>query len=110
MVGQPISGSISFKQVSKVFSAQIEVSTTRNYLVHVPKLLDSGANSFFRNRGFAQVHLVSLRKLPCLATIVVIDGCPIAFGNIVEESESVHVVLDNLERVISLNIIISPEE
>ena len=45
------------------------------------------------DRTFAQIHQVSLRKLPCRA-----------FGNNVEESEPIHVVLDDLARVISFNV------
>ena len=75
---QPISGSISSKQVSNVFLAQVMVSTKSTPPVHVLALLDSRANSCFMDRNFAQAHQISLKKLPCLASIVVIDGRPIA--------------------------------
>ena len=102
---QPISGSIPSKQVSNVFLAQVTISTKSNPLVHVLALLDSGANSCFMDRIFAQVHQISLRKLPCPASVVVIDGRLIASGNIVEESEPVRVVLDILACEISFNLI-----
>ena len=57
------------------------------------------------DRIFAQVHQISLRKLPCPASVVVIDGRLIASGNIVEESEPVRVVLDILACEISFNLI-----
>ena len=41
--------------------------------------------------------------------MIVIDGRPIAFGNIVEDSEPVSVALSNSVCVISFNIINSPE-
>ena len=78
-----------------MFLAQVAVSTKSTPPVHVLALLDSGANSCFMDRNFAQAHQISLRKLPC-PTSLVIDGRPIAFGNIIEESEPVNIVLDNL--------------
>ena len=51
--------------------------------------VDSGANSCFMDRNFAQASQISLRKLPCPAFVAVIDGRPIASGNIVEESEPI---------------------
>ena len=86
---QPISGSIPSKQVSNVFLAQVIVSTKSTSTVHVSSLLDFGATSCFIDRNFAQAHQISLRKLPCPASVVVIDGHPIASGNIIEESEPV---------------------
>ena len=66
----PISGSISPKQASKVFLAQVEVSTTSNPLIHVLALLDIGANSCLMDWNFvAQVHQISLRKLPCPTSV-----------------------------------------
>ena len=106
---QPISGSIPSKQVSNVFVAQVTVSTKSTPPVHVLALLDFGRNSCFMDRNFAQAHQISLRKLPCPASVVVIDGCPIASRNIIEESEPVNIVLDNLECVVSFNIISIPE-
>ena len=104
---RPISGSISSKQVSNVFLAQVTISTKSNPLVHVLALLDSRANSCFMDKLFAQTHQISLRKLPCPASVVVIDGHPIAFGNIVEELQPVSVALNNLACVVSFNIISS---
>ena len=56
------------------------------------------------DRNFAQAHQISLTKLP----VVVIDGRPIAFGNIIEESKPVKIVLD-IACVVSFNIISIPE-
>ena len=106
---QPISGSIFSKQVSNVFLAQLMVSTKSIPPVHVLALLDSGANSCFMDRNFAQANQISLRKLSCPTSVVVIDGRPIASGKIVEESEPIQVVLDNLVCVVSFNIISSPD-
>ena len=106
---QPISGSIPSKQVSDVFVAQVIVSTKSTPPVHVLALLDSGANSCFMDKKFAQAHKISLRKLQCPASVVVIDGRPIASGNIIEESEPINIVLDNLTCVVSFNIISIPE-
>ena len=105
----PSCGSISSKEVSKVFSAQVEVSTSSQHQVYVLALLDTGANSCFMDREFALAQKISLHKLPYQASVVVIDGRPIASGNITEESEPVRVVLDDLACVISFNIISSPE-
>ena len=61
------------------------------------------------DKNFAEAHHTSLRKLPCPTFVVVIDGRPIASGNIVEELESVSVALNNLACVVSFNIISSPQ-
>ena len=84
------------------------VSTKSTTPVHVLALLDSGPSSCFMDRNFAQAHQISLRKLSCPTSVVVIDGRPIASGKIVEESEPIQVVLDNLMYVVSFNIISSP--
>jgi hypothetical protein len=102
---KPISGSISSKQASNVFVAQVTVSTKTTPPVHVLSLLDSGANSCFMDRNFAQAHQISLRKLSSPASIVVIDGHPIASGNIIEESKPVNIVIHNLVCLVSFNII-----
>ena len=44
-----ISCSISYKQLSKVFSAQIEVNTTSNHPIYVLALLENEVNSCFMN-------------------------------------------------------------
>ena len=92
-----------------MFLAQVAASTISHPPVHVLALLDSGAYSCFLDRIFAQVHQTSLRKLPFPTSVVVINGRPIASGNIVEESGPVHVVLNILACEISFNIISSPE-
>ena len=51
----------------------------------------------------------SLRKLPCPASVVVIDGRPIASENILEESEHIQVVLGSFVCMVSFNITSSPE-
>ena len=61
------------------FLAQVTISTRSNPPVYVLALLDSGANSCFMDKMFAQAHRISLRKLPCPASVVVIDGHPIAY-------------------------------
>ena len=76
-------GSISSKHVSKVFSAQVQVRTPSCQLVQA--LLDTGANSCFMDKDFAQKHQISLHTLPCPVSVVVIDGRPIASGKIFEE-------------------------
>ena len=106
---QYISGSIPSKKVSNVFLAQVTISTKSNPPLHVLALLDSGANSCFMDKNFAQAHQISVRKLPCPASVVVIDGRSIAFENIIEESELVSIALNNLVCVVSFNIISSPE-
>ena len=106
---QPISGSISTKQVSNVFLAQVMVITKSTPPTHVLALLDSGVNSCFIDRNFAQAHQISLRKLSCPAFFVVIDGHPIASGKIVEESKPIQVFLDNFVCKVSFNIISSPD-
>ena len=105
---QPSVGSISSKHVSRVFSAQVQVRTPSCQL-QVQALLDTGANSCFMDRDFAQKHQISLHTLPCPVSVVVIDGRPIASGKIFEESEPIHILLGDLGCVVSFNIIRSPE-
>ncbi|KAH7436771.1 hypothetical protein KP509_05G035500 [Ceratopteris richardii] len=80
---QPNIGSISSKQVSKVFSAQVEVSTSSCHQAHILISLSNFCSSHF--------------------------GCPIASRNIVEDSKPFHIVIDNLACVISFNIVSIPE-
>ena len=98
---QPSVGSISSKHVSRVFSSQVQVRTPSSQL-HVPTLLDIGANSCFLHRGFARKHQIALHKLPCPVFVLVIDGRPIASGKIFEESEPIHILLGDLGCVVSL--------
>ena len=105
----PSRGSISSGQVSRVFSAEVELTTSRCHRVLASALLDSGANSCFMDHQFTVMHSIQLHKLPSPVSVGVIDGRPIASGDIVEESEPIRVVLGNLASVISFNIISSPE-
>ena len=50
-----------------------------------------------------------MRNLPCPASVVGIDGHPIASRDIVEESEPIRVVFGSFACVISFNMISSPE-
>ena len=61
------------------------------------------------DKNFSQAHQISLRKLTCPASVVVIDGRPIASGNTIEDSEPINIVLDNLACAVSFNIISIPE-
>ena len=61
------------------------------------------------DREFAQKHQISFYTLPCLVSVVVIDGCPIPSGKIYEEFEPIHILLGDLGCVVSFNIIRSPE-
>ena len=102
----PSRGSISSGQVSRVFSAEVELTTSRCHRVLASTLLDSGANSCFMDHQFIVMHSIQLHKLPSLVSVGVIYGRPIASG---EESEPIRVVLGNLASVMSFNIISSPE-
>ena len=87
----------------------MKVSTTSNHQVHLLTLLDTDVNSSFLDKDFARLHRVTLRKLHCPTSIVIIEGHIIPSGNIVEEFELVPVVRDNLACIISFNIISSPK-
>ena len=58
---------------------------------------------------FVVMHNIQLYKLPRPMSVEVIDGCPIASSDTVEESGPIRVVLGNLASVISFNIISSLE-
>ena len=88
---------------------QVELSTSTGHRVLASALLDSRANSCLMDREFALTQKILLNKLPNPVAVGVIDGRPIAWGDIVEESEPIRVVLGNLASVISFNIISSPE-
>ena len=104
---QPCMGSIYSKHVSKVFSAQVEVRTPSCQL-QVSALLDTGTNSCFMDRDFAQKHQIPLYKLSHPVSVVVIDGRPIASGKIFEESEPIHILLGDFGCEVSFNIIYIP--
>ena len=95
--------------MSRVFSAQVELTTSTCHRVLASALLDSGANSCFMDREFALSQNILLNKLPSPVAVGVIDGRPIASGDIVEESEPIRIVLGDLASIISFNIIRSPE-
>ena len=61
------------------------------------------------DREFALSQNILLNKLPSPVAVGVIDGRPIASGDIVEESEPLRIVLGDLASIISFNIIRSPE-
>ena len=105
----PSTGSIPSNRVSRVFGAQVQLNTSRCHHVLAYALLDSGANSCFMDREFAFKHNIILKKLSCLIPVTVIDGRPIASGDILEVSEPVRVVLGDLACVINFNIIHSPD-
>ena len=105
----PSRGSIFSSQVSRVFSAQVELTASTCHRVLASALLDSGANSCFMDREFALSQKILLNKLPSPVAVGVIDGRPIASGDIVEESEPIRVVLGHLASIISFNIIRSPK-
>ena len=99
----------SSNQVSRVFMAQMELSTSCCHRAIASALLDSGANTCFMDQDFARKHKLYLKKLPHPTPVTIVDGCPIASGDILEESEPVRVVLGDLTCVIHFNIIHSPE-
>ena len=61
------------------------------------------------DRDFALKHNILLKNLACPAPVTVIDGRPIASGDIVEESEAIRVLLGHLACMINFNIIHSLE-
>ena len=83
---------------SRVFSAQVNLSTSTGHRVLASALLDFRANSCFMDHEFASTQNILLNKLPNLVVVGVIDGRPIASGDIVEESEPICVVLGNLDK------------
>ena len=105
----PNRGSISSNQVSRIFSAQVELSTSTGHRVLASTLVDFGPNSCFMDREFALTQNILLNKLMNPVIVGVIDGRPIASSDI-EESEPIRVVLGNLASVISFNIISSAEQ
>ena len=95
--------------MSRVFSAQVELTTSTCHRALASALLDSGANSCFMDREFALSQNILLNKLPSPVAVGVIDGRPIASRDIVEESEPIRIVLGDLASIISFIIIRSPE-
>ena len=96
----PSTGSISSNQVSRVFMAQVQLSTSSCHRAITSALLDSGANSCFMDREFAVTQNILLKNLPHPTSVTVIDGCPIA---------SVRIVLGDLAWLIHFNVIHSPK-
>ena len=69
----PRIGSISSKQVNKVFVAQVQLSTSRCHQVLLSTLLDSRSNSCFLDLDFSALQQILLYKLPSPSFVVVID-------------------------------------
>ena len=105
----PSTGSILSNQVSRVFMAQVQLSTSICHRDIVSALLDSGANSCFMDREFAVTQNILLKNLPHPTSVTVIDGRPIASRDIIQETEPVRIVLGDLACVIRFNVIHSPE-
>ena len=89
----PSSGSILSNHLSRVFLPQVERSSSRCHRVLAFTLLDSIANSCFMDKEFALSLKILLKNLLCPASVIVIDGRPIASWDIVEESEPIRVVI-----------------
>ena len=98
-------GSIRSNRVKRVFRAQLQLNTSRCHRVLASALLDSRVNSCFVDREFALKHNIVLKKLPCPAPVTIIDSNPIASGDILQELESVRIMLGDLICVSSFNII-----
>ena len=82
----PSTGSIQSNRVSRVFAAHVQLSTSRCQRVLASALLDSGANACFMDRDFSVKHKIYLKKLSHPTPVTVIDGCPIASGDILRGS------------------------
>ena len=74
----PSTGSILSNQVSRVFMAQVQLSTSSCCRAIASALLDSGANSCFMDREFSMTQNILLKILPHPTFVTVIDGPPIA--------------------------------
>ena len=105
----PSTSSIQSNRVSRVFGAQVQLNPSRYHCFLASALLDSRANSCCMDREFALKNNIILKELPYPILVTVIDGRPITSGDILEDSEPVHVVLGDLAYVISFNIIHSPD-
>ena len=99
----------SSNQVSRVFSAQLELSTSTFHRVPNSALLDSGAIPCFMDREFTMIKNILLNKLPNPIAVGVIHCHPITSGDIVEESELIRIVLGDLAIIIAFIIIRCPE-
>ena len=54
---------------------------------------------------FASIHKILFKTVHCLPSLTIIDGRPIASRGIIEEFESILVVIGDLDCVNSFNII-----
>ena len=106
----PSTGSILSNQVSRVLMAQVQLSTSSCCRAIASALLDSGSNSCFIHREFAVTQNILLKNLPHPTSVTVIDGRPIASGDIIQETEPVRIVLGDLACVICFIVIHSPEQ
>ena len=59
------------------------------------------------DRDFTFRHKITLENLICPTSIIFIDGGHVASKNIIEECGQIRVVLEELARLISFNLIIS---
>ena len=63
--------------------AQMQLSTSSCHRAITSALLDSGANSCFMDREFAVTQNVLLKNLSHPTSVTIIDGRPIASGDII---------------------------
>ena len=71
----------------------------------VEALLNSETFVCFINKNFATKHNIVLVKKGHLAPIKVIDGRPLALGNVVEETKPLEIILGNHISHVVFNII-----
>jgi hypothetical protein len=84
----PSTGSIPSNRVSRsVFAANVDLSPSNGHRASTSVLLDLGANSCFMDREFSLAHKIILQKISHPISVSVIDGCCIAFGDILEENQ-----------------------
>ncbi|KAH7279800.1 hypothetical protein KP509_37G037600, partial [Ceratopteris richardii] len=71
-------------------------------------LVDSGASSCFINEGLVNKHGIPILRKNKLVVAKVVDGQPLASGNITMETTPLRVHLDDHESHICFNVISSP--
>ena len=79
-----------------------------DHSIKVSALLDSGASACFINKDFAERHKLPLVTKKCQVSVEVIDGRPLVFGDVTQETKALDIYIDQHQSTVVFNVIKSP--
>ena len=79
-----------------------------DHSIKVSALLDSEASACFINKDFAECHKLPLVTKKWPVSVEVIDGRPLVFGDVTQETKALDIYIDQHRSTVVLNVIKSP--